>query len=158
MTQLTVDFSLEEFEASGTATRLQIPNRVPNDLMGYALKTAEMLQRIRNFLSRHMGVDVQIHLTSGYRCLLLNRQIGSKDTSDHVKAMAADWRAPRAGDPYTICKLLAPEIERLQIGQLINEYPDGNGWVHTSTRVPAKVINRVITITHAGTQAGVQKA
>lgn len=31
----------------------------------------------------------------------------------------------------------------------------GKQWVHVSTRTPEKVVNRVITITDAGVQAGI---
>jgi len=153
-------FSLAEFERSSTATRLQIDNRVPLELLPNARETCALLQRIRDHLSAHFKRDCPLILSSGYRCLLLNRAVGSKDDSDHIRARAADWRVLRAfGSPTDICRLLAPRVDELQIGQLIDEYPDtGDGWVHTSTHVPAKAFNRVITITHAGTHAGITPA
>jgi hypothetical protein len=45
-------------------------------------------------------------ISSGYRCLALNRAIGSSDTSDHIKAMAADFRAPAFGSPLEVSKAL----------------------------------------------------
>ena len=156
--RLTANFELWEFEQSQEASRLGIDNRVPGELMGYMRETAEMLQRIRDYLSSLRGFAVRINVTSGYRCLLLNRQIGSADSSDHVQAMAADWRAPIFGTPIELCRVLAPMVDELRIGQLINEYPDRNGWVHTSIRTPAKIVNRVITITAAGTSSGVNAA
>ncbi len=155
MILLADNFSLDEFEASSLATRLGITNRVPNELMENARATAAMLQRIRNKLGELLGRDIPIHVTSGYRCLMLNRELRSADTSDHLEALAADWRAPAAGTPTRICTLLAPFVDELHIGQLINEYPDGNGWVHTSVRLPRKRMNRVITITRAGTDVGI---
>jgi uncharacterized protein YcbK (DUF882 family) len=153
--KLTRNFTLEEFEASETATRRGIANRVPNELLNYARRTAEMLQRIRDFLTDLRGIEIPINLTSGYRSLTVNRAIGSADTSDHVQALAADWRAPAFGTPTEICQVLAGRVDELQIGQLINEYPTGNGWVHTGARTPTKLINRIITITHDGTKVGV---
>lgn len=155
---LAPSFSLAEFEASETATRLGIDNRVPLELLANARETCAMLQRIRDWLSAHFKRDCPLIVSSGYRCLLLNRAIGSGDTSDHLQARAADWRVLRGfGTSMEVCRLLAPRVDELRIGQLINEYPP-EGWVHTSTHVPAKVINRVITITHAGTSAGVVPA
>lgn len=153
--QLSKNFSLAEFEASELATRLSIPNRVPNEYRTNARLTCEMLQAVRDFMCDMIGVDVPINLTSGYRCLLLNRQLGSSDSSDHLQALAADWRAPKYGTPSEICKALAGRMEEFGIGQLINEFPDRNGWVHTSIKPPSRVINRIITITSAGTRAGV---
>lgn len=153
--KLTANFSLEEFEASQTATRLGIDNRVPAESLPYIKETAEMLQRIRDFLTETAGRDIPITVTSGYRCLLVNRTIGSKDTSDHVQGMAVDWRARRFGTPTEICRALVPHVIGLGIGQLINEYPDGNGWVHTSIRTPMHALNRIITITADGTRVGI---
>jgi uncharacterized protein YcbK (DUF882 family) len=156
--KLTPNFTLEELEASNEATRKRIENKVPNDLLPNMRKTAEMLQRIRDYLSEQRGVDIPITVSSGYRSLLVNRAIGSSDTSDHVQALAVDWRAPTFGTPTEICKALAHRVEDLQIGQLINEYPGDNGWVHAGARQPRKMINRVITITHNGTSVGVHAA
>lgn len=156
--QLAANFSLEEFEASETATRLEIDNRVPRHLLANARETCEMLQRIRDALSVHFAEDCPIVLSSGYRCLLLNRAKGSKDTSDHILARAADWRTlSRFGTPTEISRLLSARVDELEIGQLINEYPPG-GWIHTSTRRPDKLVNRIITITHAGAQVGINGA
>lgn len=153
--QLTEHFTLEEFERSQTAARLGIDNRVPKDLLGFARETAAMLERIRSHLSTVRGAPVPIYISSGFRCLELNRAVGSGDGSDHLKAMAVDWEAPAFGNPTSICRELSAHVDDLAIGQLINEFPDRNGWVHTSIRQPRKVLNRVITITADGTVAGV---
>jgi hypothetical protein len=158
MIRLTPNFTLEEFERSMTATRRQLPNRVPNDLMVYARRTAEMLERIRRFLTDLSGRECYITITSGYRCLTLNRAIGSSDTSDHVQAMAADWICPTFNTPTEVCRVLAGRCDELGIGQLINEYPARNGWVHTSIRTPNKIMNRVVTITDTGTSVGIHSA
>lgn len=152
---LSENFTLHEFCRSGTATRLGIVNHLPADLLPNAKRTAQMLQRIRAFLSKRAGRDVPMRITSGYRCLPLNRAIRSGDTSDHVQALAADWEAPTFGSPTEICEALMPMVGALEIGQLINERPDADGWVHTGVRLPVKMINRVITITGRGTSVGI---
>jgi zinc D-Ala-D-Ala carboxypeptidase len=152
---LTQHFSADEFTASSTATRRDIDNRLPPELESAALETARMLERIRDHLKHLSGRDIQVQITSGYRCLELNRAIGSADSSDHVKAMAADIRAPSFGTPTRVAEALASQVSMLGIGQLINEYPDKNGWVHVSTNPTAKAVNRIITITSAGTVAGI---
>lgn len=153
---LSPHITLAEFTASSTAARRGIDNTLPDRLMANALATAAMLETIRAYLSKLAGKDAPIIVTSGYRCLPLNRAVGSSDTSDHTKAMAADWRAPAFGTPYEIAKALAPLVEKLGIGQLIHEFPGPNAWVHTSTRTPTKPVNRVITIRPTGTELGIK--
>ena len=156
--QLTPNFTLNEFCRSETASRLGIQNDLPADLLRNAKGTAQMLEAIRAYLSKQAGKEIPIQITSGFRCLPLNRRIGSGDGSDHVRAMAADWIAPKFGTPTDICEALAPVVGQIPIGQLINEFPDtGIGWVHTSTAVPQKLINRIITITRRGTTVGIMR-
>lgn len=143
---MTPHFSLEEFTASDTAARLGIDNRLPDELRENALKTLQMMERIR------FHIDAPITITSGYRCEALNRAIGSKPTSDHTLAFAVDFKAPRAGTPYEIAKDLASVIDVLGIGQLILEF---GTWVHVSLARPDKTINRIITIDKTGVRAGI---
>jgi zinc D-Ala-D-Ala carboxypeptidase len=149
---LSPHFTLAEFTDSDTAARRGIDNGLPASLMPNAMGTAGMLERIRTMLCELAGREVPIIITSGYRCPALNAAIGSNPTSDHPRAMAADWRAPAFGTPYAICKALAPHIDSLAVGQMIHEF--GN-WVHTSTREPALQRNRIITITTRGITRGV---
>jgi len=143
---MTPHFSLAEFTASDTAARLGIDNSLPNELREAAHRTLEMMERIRS----HLGVPITI--TSGYRCEALNRAIGSKPGSDHTLAFAVDFKASRAGTPAKIAKSLESVIGVLGIGQLILEF---GAWVHVSTKIPDKPINRVITIDRTGAKAGI---
>lgn len=156
--QLSPHFTLREFIASETAARRGIDNSLPAELLPAAGETAAMLERIRARLSQLAGRDIPMLLSSGYRSPALNRAIGGSRNSDHQLACAADWTAPAFGTPTEICRALADELRELGIGQLINEFPDRNGWVHTSTRAPARPINAVISITARGTFAGIQEA
>lgn len=153
---LSEHFTLAEFTASETAARRGIGNDLPMELLANAKRAAEMLERIRAFLCRQAGRDVPILPTSGFRCLALNRALGSKDDSDHPKGLAWDWTAPSFGRPSEIARLLAPRVDELGIGQLINEFPSASGgWVHTGVSTPLLAVNRVITITSAGTRPGI---
>jgi zinc D-Ala-D-Ala carboxypeptidase len=152
---LTQHFTLEEFAASDTAARLGIDNAVPPELMTEARRTCELLERIRARLSRLVGQEVPIVVTSGYRCLQLNRAIGSADASDHVLGKAVDFKAGRFGNAFQVAGLLAPLVGELEIGQLIHEY---GSWVHVSTRRPEKPVNRIITISRRGTEPGILEA
>jgi len=148
---LSPHFTADEFTASDTAERLCIDNSLPIALLDNARGTAAMLERIRGHLSSIKGKEVPIVLTSGYRCPALNQAIGSRDTSDHRNAKAADFKAPTFGTPFEVCKALAPVIDVLGIGQLIYE----RSWIHVSTRTPDKVINRIITVAGRDYVAGI---
>jgi len=143
---MTPHFSLAEFTGSDTAARLGIDNSLPDELREAALKTLEMMERIRFHL------DAPVIITSGYRCEALNGAVGSKPGSDHTLAFACDFKAPKAGSPFQIAANLAPVISIVGIGQLILEF---GTWVHVSTRIPDKVINRIITIDKTGKRAGI---
>jgi len=147
-------FTLAEFSASDTATRLQIDNTLPDHLVPAAEQTLLMLERIRAQLCELAGRDVPIRISSGYRCLRLNAAVRGSAGSDHLLAAAADWTAPAFGSPYQICCALLPHMDALGIGQMIHEF---GTWVHCSTR-RANPVNRTLTITHAGTATGVQEA
>lgn len=114
-----------------------------------------MLERIRTALSEQAGKPVPIIISSGYRSENVNRVVGGSASSDHLTASAADWTAPAFGTPFQVAQFLAPRVGELGIGQLIHEF---GAWVHTSTRVPTKMVNRIITISHAGTSVGVNQA
>lgn len=156
-TRLSEHFTVAEFTASRTAADRGIDNDLPIDLLPNARATAAMLERIRSYLSDLKGQTVPIIIQSGYRSPELNAAVGGSRRSDHLQALAADWRAPAFGRPVDVARALADAVDELGIGQLINEYPDrgGNGWVHTSVQAPALTFNKIITVTAAGTVAGV---
>lgn len=149
--QLTQHFTLAELTKSSTAERLELDNTPPPEVLPALTSTAEMLERIRSTL----GVPVTV--TRGYRAWAVNKAVGGVTTSDHAQGRAADIVAPRYGTPLQIARALAPLVDVLGIGQLIYERFGSTSWVHVSTRVPDKRVNRVITITSAGTQLGVQE-
>jgi len=146
---LSAHFSLAEFTASDTALRKGIDNSLPGGLVPAAQTTARMMEAIRAALG-----GLPITLTSGYRSPALNAAIGSGPTSDHPRAQAVDFKCPAFGTPYEVAKHLATKLDSLGIGQLIHEY---GTWVHVSTRPASKIVNRVITISAAGTQVGIQR-
>ena len=156
MGTLSKHFDTADVTRSQEAARRGIDNDLPLELVSAVKATADMLERIRAYLSEKPGHDVPIIVTSWYRSPALNAAVGSSATSDHLKGCAVDIVAPAFGSPKSIAVALAPMVGVLGIGQLISEFPDsGNGWVHVSTRIPEKLVNRIITITRAGTQIGI---
>lgn len=145
---MTPHFSLPDFVASETAARRRIDNSLPASLMGNALKTLEMAERIRLAINSSPMKE-----TSGYRCAALNTAIGGSLSSDHIHAMALDFTASQFGTPFSIALLLSKQVDKLEIGQLILEF---GSWVHVSTRKPGNPINRILTIDSLGTRVGIQ--
>lgn len=153
--RLSRHFSLAEFTASDTAARLGIDNTPDAETIPHLVQTAAMLERIRMAVGLKTGRDLPVLVSSGYRCLPLNRAIGSHDGSHHVTGHAADIKCPDFGSAIELAQLIASQIDDLQVGQVIHEF---GAWVHVSTRWPSAAINRVITIDRAGTRPGILEA
>lgn len=119
-------FTYREAVYSESAERNGIDNTPPQDVLKTIYKTASKMDAIRMLLGSPITV------TSWYRCLDLNRAIGSKDTSQHLTGAAVDFVCPRYGSPRQIVRRLMDE--QVQYDQLILEFesrPSG-GWVHIS--------------------------
>lgn len=147
---LAKNFTLAELTYSAKGASLRLDNTPPASIITELQLTAGMLQKIRDYLSQLRGVDTPLFDISGFRSLPVNRAVGSSDTSDHVKGTAADFKA-KGMTPYEVCQALLPKMDEFGIGQLINELT----WVHVGRAMPAKVINRVITIDSHGTRPGI---
>jgi uncharacterized protein YcbK (DUF882 family) len=143
--RLSPHLTLNEFTHSDTATRLGIDNSLPENLLQAAMLTGVMLERVRDVLGTPMLIS------SGYRCPELNKAIGSGPSSDHPKAAALDFKAPRFGSPLVICQALLPHMQQLGIGQMIYEH----SWVHISTRAPINPVNVALTLSGSGYVVGI---
>jgi len=93
-------------------------------------KTAQKMGIVRELLGHPVIVS------SWYRCPELNRLVGSKVTSAHIRGEAVDFTCPQYGTPYEVAKLLELNAAVLEFDQLIYEHT----WVHIafnfdSTRV-----------------------
>jgi zinc D-Ala-D-Ala carboxypeptidase len=148
--KLSEHFTLEELTASVTAAAHGIDNSLPQEFLPRMIDVARMLEKIR------AALGVPIVINSGYRCDALNRAVGSKPSSDHLQARAADFLAPQFGTPTAIASRLAPLVSTIGIGQLILEGVKGKQWVHVSTRIPDLAVNRILTITDAGPVSGIR--
>lgn len=135
-TQLSETITLEQATFSATAQRLGIDNSVTDPEMLTTLKyTAARFERVSLLLMR------QVHIDSMYRCLELNRALGSSDKSQHVKGQAVDFICPEFGTPMDIVKKLSGYAELLDFDQLIQEF----GWVHISF-IPTGGRRQILTL------------
>lgn len=117
---------------SHTANRLGIDN-TPDLLAIDNLKSLckNVLEPVR------LHYNIPIIPSSGFRCLELNRAIGSKDTSQHILGEAVDFEV--AG--RTNLEVYNWIRENLDFDQLILEFYTptvvDSGWVHCSYKTPS---------------------
>lgn len=117
------NFHLSEFLRSDVAMRLGIKNEpTPEHLTNIKAVLAPGMQRIRDI------IRCPITITSGYRSELLNSSVGGSKLSQHCRGLAADFVAPRYGDPITICRAIVEHADEIDFDQLIFE----GAWVHVS--------------------------
>ena len=121
MTNLSPNFTLNEFTTSQTATRKAIGN-IPGPIIIERLRMlAATLEQVRTLLGNN-----SIRISSGYRCLALNRAVGSGDTSAHILGYAVDFTCPGYGTPKEAAKKIAESP--IKFDQMIYE----GTWIHLS--------------------------
>ena len=82
---LTEHFTLTEFVRSETAERKHIDNTPTVEVV------ANLRALCRNVLEpTRVSFGAPIYITSGYRCQALNKAVGGKPTSQHLRGEAAD--------------------------------------------------------------------
>ena len=115
---ITPNFSIEEMTMCQTAIRLGLDNTLPHPLYPNMLRLCTSLEEVRALLGHPVVV------TSGYRSLPVNRAMGSKDTSAHIRALAVDLICPRFGNPSEVAMAIAES--GIAFDQIILE----GSWVH----------------------------
>lgn len=138
-TLLSKDFPLYEFTNSNTATRLGIDNTKLSEevITNLTVLARSLLQPLRSRIKK------PVIITSGYRCLELNRSLGSSDNSQHVQGEAVDIYVPG----FTALELARFILTTgLEFDQMILENYEGpgTGWIHIS-RVQKGNRNQVLT-------------
>tara|TARA_R100001594_G_scaffold1399_3_gene6075 strand:+ start:50 stop:496 length:447 start_codon:yes stop_codon:yes gene_type:complete len=125
--QLSDHFTLSELTKSSTAERLGIANEPGStEIENLIMVCDQILEPVRN----HYGIAFAPN--SGFRCLELNRAIGSSDKSQHVTGQAVDFEVPGMDNKDVALWV----VDNCQFDQLILEfYKEGepsSGWVHCS--------------------------
>lgn len=119
---LSAHFSFNEAVISSTAARNGIDNNPNMAELAVMVTAAQKMEVVREYLS------TPIHINSWYRSLALNRELKSKDSSQHIKGEAIDFISPAYGSPSLIVKRLSAAKEIINFDQLILEHD----WVHIS--------------------------
>jgi hypothetical protein len=147
---LSPHFSRAAFEHSNTAIDHGISNVMgPVELAAAKTLCLTVLEPLRIMRDR------PIMQTSGFRCLAVNRLVGSADHSQHVLGQASDIND--GGSRYELAKLIAESD--LPYDQLILEaYHSGDplsGWVHVSHNPNGPQRRQVLTIPNGRGQHGI---
>ena len=126
--KLSSHFRLREFEKSQIADRFSIDNTVKEKQIynNLTLLCKNVLEPIR----KHYGVPFSP--TSGYRCLDLNRKLGSSDKSQHTKGQACDIEIPTVSN-YELGIWIRDNLDYDTV--LLEFYKKdvpSSGWVHVS--------------------------
>jgi hypothetical protein len=119
------NFKYREFVKSDTAIRLGIVNEPSDEEWRSIEKVAvNILQPVREKFGR-------IGILSGFRCLELNREIKSSDTSNHIKGEAVDFEPIDTN--VSMLDIVLFIYDELEFRTCICEYfPDG--WIHCDYR------------------------
>lgn len=120
--QLSKNFSLNELQASETASRYGMSNLAPEAAVG-ALKA--LVEHVLQPLRDRLGVPIKI--TSGYRSPELNKRIGGVSNSQHCLGEAVDI-AVKDMTPLEVAKVVIDS--GIQFDQMIEE----SNWLHISYR------------------------
>lgn len=146
--KISTNFSMREMTKSRLAIRYKIHNQ-PDDEQKRNLY--DLVHNVLQPLRDTFGCPVAIN--SGFRCLELNRKLGSKDTSQHVLGQAADIEVPGRDNHDTAMWI----SQNLPFDKLILEHyheaSPRSGWIHVSYN---KQNNRkeLLTINQRGVFSG----
>ena len=119
--KLSKYFDLRELIFSKIAEDHGIDNAPTPEILEKLKYTAGQLDKVRELLGKPVNVS------SGYRCLQVNRRLGSKDSSQHLKGEAVDFKCELFGSPKKVFDKVRES--NIQFDQLILEF---NSWVHIS--------------------------
>ena len=125
--RLSEHFSLSELTKSGTAIRKGIDNTPSEtEVENLVLLCNMVLEPVRE----HYGVPFAP--SSGFRCLELNRAIGSADTSQHVLGKAVDFEIPGVDNKQVALWVKENCIFDQLILEFYREDEPTSGWIHGS--------------------------
>ena len=126
--RLSPHFKLREFEKSQIADRYEIDNTVKDEEVynNLILLCKNILEPIRV----HYGVPFSP--SSGYRCLELNRKLGSSDKSQHTRGQACDIEIPTVSN-YELGVWVRDNLDYdTVLLEFYKEDVPSSGWVHVS--------------------------
>ena len=123
---LSEHFSLDEFVISATAKAMGLNNDPgSSELANLRFLCREVLEPARKVIGE------PIHITSGYRCLALNRAVGGVAQSYHVRGLAADIHIESAAHASRLADALNAQP---YCDLILVEHAHGASWLHVQVR------------------------
>ena len=123
---LSEHFSVDEFTFSATAKAMGIVNSPgSSELANLRFLCRELLEPARAVIGK------PIHITSGYRCLALNRAVGGVAQSYHVRGLAADIHIESAAHASRLADALNAQP---YCDLILVEHAQGTSWLHVQAR------------------------
>ena len=123
---LSEHFCLDELIYSSTAKTMGIANRPgSSELANLRFLCREVLEPARRVLGE------PIHVTSGYRCLALNRAVGGVAQSYHVRGLAADLHIESTAHASRLADALNAQP---YCDLILVEHAHGASWLHVQAR------------------------
>lgn len=123
--QLTEHFTLSEFVRSETATNKHIDNTPSQEVVD------NLRALCRNVLEpARLAFCAPIYITSGYRCTALNKAVGGKPTSQHLRGEAADLQVRGVENLRKLYKFIKDHGVFDQL--LYESNKAGAKWIHVS--------------------------
>ena len=108
------------------------------DVMDNIIFTMECLDKIRE------DYGLPLYISSGYRCPELNKKVGGKPTSQHLKGQAADINLGSIEKNRAFFNWLSFNKDDIDFDQVLDEY--GYQWVHISFRKDGKNRKQILHI------------
>jgi hypothetical protein len=118
---LSAHVTLAEFQSSGAATT----HGIKNEMSATQIESAKLLCE-NVFEPLRIYLNTPIKISSGFRCVQLNKMIKGSSTSQHTKGEAMDIKIDAKG--FNFIK------DKLNFDQLIWEFGNDEqpSWVHVS--------------------------
>ena len=123
---LSEHFSIREFVVSATAEAMGIANSPgSSEIANLRFLCQEVLEPARRVLGE------PINITSGYRCLALNRAVGGVAQSYHVRGLAADLHIESDAHASRLANALNAQP---YCDLILVEHAHGASWLHVQVR------------------------
>ena len=123
---LSEHFSLDEFVNSATAKAMGIVNSPGScEIDNLRFLCREVLEPARKV------IGAPLHVTSGFRCLALNRAVGGVAQSYHVRGLAADLHIDSAAHASRLADALNAQP---YCDLILVEHAHGASWLHVQVR------------------------
>ena len=123
--KLTENFTLAEFVRSETADRKHIDNTPTTEAVdNLRALCRDVLEPAR------LAFGAPIYITSGYRCPTLNKAVGGKPTSQHLRGEAADLQVRGVDNLRKLYRLIKDHGVFDQL--LYESNKAGVRWIHVS--------------------------